>query len=146
MDTLAIATLSTSIPVVIIFGLIALWITKTKLSKKEVDTEFFLSARNSQSTSRLTWSFFAASVGSWVLFAPAAFITDPGYGSGWIGLICYSFYTGFAVIVVSWAGSYVRNRHPESLSIGHFSAKRYGRFMEIYVSLLVLLNVSIGMF
>ena len=143
MDQLTAVTLGVCIPVIIIFGIIALWISKSK-EIKDQSLEFFLAAKNSQSTSRIAWSFYAASVGAWVLFAPASFVVDPGYGAGWMGLLCYALFTGLAVIVVAYAGIFVRTRYPDALSIGHYARMRFGRGVEIYVTCLVLLNLSIG--
>lgn len=143
-STLAIASLCICIPLIIIFGLIALYISKH--STIDTSTEFFLTAKNSQSLWRLTWSFYAASVGAWVLFAPASFALDPEYGAGWLGLVSYSFFTGLAVMIIAFAGSFIRCKFPQALSIGHYSLLRFGRGVEIYVTCLVLLNLSIGLY
>ena len=65
MELLGIIAVSLCIPVVLGFGLIALWIARSYRSEHgETDTIFFLSARNSQGTARVAWSFYASSIGA----------------------------------------------------------------------------------
>jgi Na+/proline symporter len=145
METLGVVSVAVCVPVILLFGGLALWIAKNSEHRLNKSTEFFLSARNTQSTARTAWSFYASSVGAWVLFGPAAFTVDSFYGAGIFGLVCYAVFAGLAVVVVAYSGSFIRQRYPNSLSIGHYAKMRYGRGMEIYVAILVLLNLSIAM-
>ncbi|RKO83154.1 hypothetical protein BDK51DRAFT_33502, partial [Blyttiomyces helicus] len=83
---------------VVLFGLVALLISWARRKRVGEDsTEFFLTARKSQGPWRIGWSFYAASVGAWVLFGPAQYAVDPEYGAGYIGLICYAVFSGLPI-------------------------------------------------
>lgn len=132
-----------SIPVVILFGIFALYIS-TSAPKHEDSAEFFLSAKNSQSTARIAWSYYAAAVGACVVFAPSSFVVDPVNGAGWLGLISMSFFTALGVLVVVYAGAHVRQKYPNAISLGQYCNHRFGRPVEIYVTAIVFFNLAIG--
>ena len=62
MESLAIVALVLSIAVLLLFGSIALHYAKSVQGK---DTEFFLTARNSQSAAHIAWTFYSSTVGAW---------------------------------------------------------------------------------
>jgi hypothetical protein len=68
--------------VAVAFGAWALYIARiqSKISEQQID--FYLTARNSLSSSRIAWSFFSASVGAWVMIVPSQFSTEPVNGAG----------------------------------------------------------------
>jgi hypothetical protein len=155
MKLLSIIALATCIPTVIIFGLIALWFSrKQSLQQMNDDTIFFITARNSQPTARIAWSFYAASIGAGyilslhkfysALFAPVSFTVDAQNGAGWLGLLSYSLFSGLPIIMVAWMGDLIRKRFPKAQSLGQFSRERFGPLIEVFVTLVVLFNLSIG--
>jgi hypothetical protein len=145
MLQLGIIALSLSIILMLIFAVIALNYA-TKMKKfADSDTEFFLTARNSQKASNIAWSFYSSTVGAWVLFGPAAYAVIPDGGAGYLGIILYGLCSGFPILVIAWIGSAIRIRHPKAMSIGDFVYWRYGRIYEIYTSLLVIFAVGLGL-
>ena len=42
------------------------------------DADFFLTARNSVSAFRISWAFYASSMGSWALFSVAQYVSYAG--------------------------------------------------------------------
>ena len=75
-----------------------------KSGKLDFTTDFFLTARGTQPWYRVAWGFFATSVGAGAIFSIASFVTNPIYGGGYIGLIMYSFFAGFPLILISVMG------------------------------------------
>ena len=60
--------------VVVRFGLFALTVALLHLRRSGKDSqEFFLTARNSASIFRVSWSFFAGVMGSWALFSAPSY-------------------------------------------------------------------------
>ena len=132
------------IAAVVLFGVWALFMTyrfqRSDLGKS-LDTEFFLTARGTQPWYRVAWGLFATSVGSGVIFGPAAFALF----AGWVALITYPFFAGFPLIIVAYMGSIIRERFPRPMSIASYARWRFGPFMEILVTLNVLLNLGVAM-
>lgn len=108
-------------------------------------TEFFLTARSSVSTSQIAWSFYSTAIGSWVIYALPAFSCDEKYGAGVVGLIVYSLFAGLPLIIVSYAGDIIRDRYPNTISWGHFAQQRFGKATQVYVSILVMINMGISL-
>lgn len=130
---------------VVLFGLWAIFMyfrfSKSQAGKK-VDTEFFLTARNTQPWYRVAWGLFATSVGAGSIFGPASFVLG---GAGWIGMLVYSVFSGLPLIIIAHMGSFIKQRFPKPMSIASFGAWRFGRGMEVYITLLVLLNLGIAL-
>ena len=116
---------------------------ESKLASKDID--FFLSARDSISTSRIAWSFFSASVGAWVLFVPSSFAVDPDTGAGWLGLITYAIFSALPILFIAFTGQIIKRRYPQVLSISDYVRMRFGRVVESYVALLVLTNSGLAL-
>ena len=64
-------------------------------------TEDFVTARKTANLSQVAWSFYATSVGAWVIVTPASFAAFAGY----IGLIMYALATGIPVIAIAFLGN-----------------------------------------
>ncbi|TPX69926.1 hypothetical protein SpCBS45565_g02087 [Spizellomyces sp. 'palustris'] len=145
-STLQKIALPLSILSVLFFACLALGIARWRSNKgKKEDTEFFLTARKSVSTGRIAWSFFASATGSWVVFSLPAYTADPTFGAGYIGLICYAVAIGVPLVLVAHVGQHIRDRHPQIMSWGDFARRRFGRTTQIYVTLIVLLNMAINL-
>ncbi|KAI8590102.1 hypothetical protein BDZ88DRAFT_461151 [Geranomyces variabilis] len=148
MASLKVLALSLSIVAVVLFGVLALVVARIRKNKniaEDQTTEFFLTARKSAPLWRIGWSFFASATGSWVVFAVPAFVVDPTYGAGYIGLISYAVFTGLPLVLVAHVGQRIRAKYPNILSWGDFAQRRFGWSMQVYVSLVVLLNMAINL-
>ena len=62
------------------YGAVAVILALVKPHSRSGDTEFFITARNSQSLWWCAASWFASAMGAWTLYGPAAFVADPYYG------------------------------------------------------------------
>ncbi len=124
------------------FGLWAIWMFLNRHTEEPVDTEFFLTARNTQPWNRVAWGLFVTSIGSGVIFGPASFVLS---GGGWIGLVTYSVFAGLPLVIIASLGSVIRSRIPKPMSIASFAKWRYGTAMEILISLNVLFNLGIAL-
>ncbi|KAI8928060.1 hypothetical protein BC831DRAFT_450236 [Entophlyctis helioformis] len=144
-DTSAKLGLGLTISTTVLFGVAAVVYSFYGIDQSKVDTEYFLTARNSQPIHRLAWSFFAAAMGAWAMYGPAQFVADPAFGAGLVGLISYSFFAGFPLIMVAYMGGYIRKNVPNATSVTSFAYWRFGRAGELFVALLVLLNLSIAL-
>ena len=107
-----------------------------------MDTEFFLTARNSQPWQRVAWGLFGSSLGAGVVFSISAFAL---YGGGIIGLAVYAISTGLPLVLVAHMGSTIKQRLSRPMSIASFARWRFGRAMQIYISLNVLFNLGVAM-
>ncbi|KAH9248114.1 hypothetical protein BASA83_003392 [Batrachochytrium salamandrivorans] len=139
------AGLTLAIIVTILFGLSAVLYSFFGTDQSKVDTEYFLTARNTQPIHRIAWSFFAASMGAWVLYGPASFVGDPSFGAGYLGLISYSLFTGLPLIMLAFMGTYIRKNVPRATSIASFGRWRFGFLAEIFIMLIVMFNLGVAL-
>ncbi|KAJ3411664.1 hypothetical protein HDV05_001873 [Chytridiales sp. JEL 0842] len=146
-DASARTGLAVCLTIYIVYGLGALAFSffSKEQNIRTVDSEFFVTARNSQSTMRIAWSFFAGAMGAWTLYGPAAFVADPAYGTGLIGLIVYALFTGLPLVMVSLMGSGIRDNVPHATSIASYGRWRYGKVVEVFVMMVVLLTLTVGL-
>lgn len=105
--------------------------------------DYFLSARNSASAVAVGLSFFASGMGAWVLYGSAELGANPRVS--WIGVIGYSVSSGFPAIIISIIGPKIREMTSESkaFSTSDFARVRFGRLMQITVSLVSLFYMFI---
>jgi len=144
-DTLLISVYSTSIPIIILFGLTALYFgfQENKLrsdANKSKTLDHFLAAHRTQPLSRIIYSFMSTSLGAWVVFTPASYSLTAGY----LGLISYSISSGITIIIPGIFGPYIRS-YSDSLSLNDFINNRFGKVAQYYVTLLCLFNMIIGL-
>nr|KAJ3420857.1 hypothetical protein HK105_005122 [Polyrhizophydium stewartii] len=143
----ATAGIALSVVAVVAFGLaaVAYSLYFTSRTKHHIDTEFFVTARGTMPVARIAWSFFAASMGAWVLYGPAQYVADPSFGVGYLGLISYSFFTGAPLVMIAFMGSYIRKNVPQATSIASFGRWRFGTVVELFIMLLVLFNLGVAL-
>ncbi|CAL8463678.1 g3212 [Coccomyxa elongata] len=140
--TLVYVTYVVASVLVVLFGAAACFLTFVRHRTHGPDTpEFFLTARNSVGTFRIAWSFYAAAMGSWTLFSPASY----AYTAGWFGLLFYALASGLPILIQGFLGPVVQRRKPDLLSFTDFVNHRFGRVVQIWVALLMLLNMGIAM-
>ncbi|KAI8892135.1 hypothetical protein BC833DRAFT_612569 [Globomyces pollinis-pini] len=133
--------------VVILFGVWALYMYKNALKNDhwQMNSEFFLTAKNTQPWYRVAWGFYACSIGASVMFSVPQYVSDPVYGAGILGLLSYSFFSGFPFLIIANIGMYIKKRFPEVLSIGSYTKWRFGTIFAKWVIFNVLLNVGIAL-
>ncbi|KAK9712816.1 hypothetical protein K7432_006888 [Basidiobolus ranarum] len=137
MTTLTIAAYTVSSIVCVVFGAFALYLSK-KLQHRNADTEFFLTARNSSNCTKITWSFYAASVGCWTLFGPPSYALDAGI----VGLTAYAVATGIPIFIVAFFGNKIQARYPHVLSLSDFVRWRFGNTLQYFVAIIMIFNVA----
>ncbi|EGF81366.1 hypothetical protein BATDEDRAFT_34916 [Batrachochytrium dendrobatidis JAM81] len=146
LDSVASKTgLALAIVISILFGAAAVLYSFFGTDQSKVDTEFFITARNTQPVHRIAWSFFAGSMGAWVLYGPAAFVSDPTYGTGYLGLIAYALFTGLPLVMLAFMGTYLRKNVPHATSIASYGRWRFGTGIELLIMIIVVLNLGIAL-
>ncbi|KAJ3298262.1 hypothetical protein HDU79_011549 [Rhizoclosmatium sp. JEL0117] len=120
------------------YGAVAVILALVKPHSRSGDTEFFITARNSQSLWWCAASWFASAMGAWTLYGPAAFVADPYYGTGIIGLVVYALFTGLPLVMVAYMGSSVRSNVPNATSVSSYARWRFGKVAEVFVMAVVL--------
>lgn len=93
------------------------------------EADYFLSARNSAGTWSIALSFFASGMGAWILYGTTEMGANPAIS--WLGVIGYSFASGFPALVICVIGPKVREQSSKSFSTTDFSLQRYGRVMQL---------------
>ncbi|KAF9101922.1 hypothetical protein BGX29_005120, partial [Mortierella sp. GBA35] len=139
--SLASVTYGLSITTIVLFGIIALVLARRRQRVKKDDTEFFLTARKSVPLRTIAWSFYAQGVGAWVIFSMPAYVVSAGI----VGLVAYSVSCGLPILIVARVGSVLHRKYPGVLSLGDFVQWRYGNIPMVLVTLVMLLNMSIGL-
>ncbi|KAH6564494.1 hypothetical protein BASA62_007868 [Batrachochytrium salamandrivorans] len=84
-------------------------------------------------------------MGAWVLYGPASFVGDPSFGTGYLGLISYSLFTGLPLIMIAFMGTYIRKNVPRATSIASFGRWRFGFLAEIFIMLIVMFNLGVAL-
>ena len=67
---------------------------------KKQTTEDFVTARKTANLSQIAWSFYATSVGAWVIVTPANYAVF----AGWIGMVMYAVAVGIPTIAIAFLG------------------------------------------
>ncbi|KAJ3222636.1 hypothetical protein HDU81_009700 [Chytriomyces hyalinus] len=129
----------------VVYGAIALAIAFWRPHEKANSADFFITARNSQSLMWQAGSWFASAMGAWTLYGPASLVSDPYYGTGIVGLIVYSVFTGAPLIMLAYMGSSVRSNVPTATSVGSYAEFRFGKFVQVFVMLLVLFILTMNL-
>lgn len=94
--------------------------------------DFWYSARRSQGWISLGLSFFASSMGAWVLFAAP----EVGILSGWWGILGYALASSVPFAAVAKLGPHIHERFPEGFCLTDWVRQRYGRTLQLYVALI----------
>jgi SSS family solute:Na+ symporter len=104
-------------------------------TEEGLTADFFLSARNSASAAKIAFSFFAAGMGSWVLYGPTELGAIPSLS--WLAIIGYAIASASPAIVVCFVGPRMRKICQEkSFSITDFGRKRFGRIMQVVIGII----------
>jgi len=97
-----------------------------------MSADFWYSARSSQGWVSLGLSFFASSMGAWVLFAAP----EVGAISGWWGTIGYALASSLPFGFYAILGPLVRRRYTQGFCLLDWVQQRFGRATQIYVALI----------
>ncbi|KAG0248227.1 hypothetical protein BG011_000327 [Mortierella polycephala] len=139
--SLVSVTYGLAVTTIVAFGIAALIMAHQRQRIKKDDTEFFLTARHSVPERTIAWSFYASGVGAWVIFSMPAYVVSAGI----VGLVAYAVSCGIPIIIVANIGAVLHRKYPGVLSLGDFVQWRYGTIPTIIITLVMLLNMSIGL-
>lgn len=104
-----------------------------KIAKGEKDAQdYWYSARGSQGWISLGLSFFASSMGAWVIFAAP----EVGANSSWWGVLGYATASTFPFVLLCFLGPMVRSRYGEGFCVTDWVLQRFGRRMQILVAII----------
>jgi len=105
------------------------------------DAETFVTARGSQGTWRLAWSFFAGSLGAWAITGPAAYAVHAGI----LGCSAYALSCGLPTLFVVHFGPHVQAAWPSAGSLAEFAELRFGARAKGVVLGITMLNMCVGL-
>jgi solute:Na+ symporter, SSS family len=132
---------STSIPIVVFFAALAMYLCWRSNKDTELTVDSFITARNSVGVVRVAWSFYAGALGSWVITGPANFASYAGI----IGLSMYALASGIPIIVIAFFGKIVQDKVPNASSAADFVNWRFGPLAQLYVVILLMFNMSMAL-
>jgi len=121
----------------IIAGFAGFFVYKSVRKSAETDgaksggADFWYSARNSQGWFSLGLSFFASSMGAWVLFAAP----EVGILSGWWGTLGYALASSLPFGAFAVLGPIVRRRFSDGFCLADWVGQRFGRPTQVYIAL-----------
>ena len=108
------------------------------LNKQNEDAQtvdYFLSARDSAGYGSIALSFFASGMGAWIVYGT----TEMGANAAisWIGVLGYSTASAFPAIFIAFVGPSIKAASSGgAFSTSDFARERYGRIMQVSVSLI----------
>ena len=108
------------------------------LNKKNEEArtvDYFLSARDSAGPISIALSFFASGMGAWVVYGSTEMGATPAVS--WLGVLGYAVASAFPAIVIAFMGPSLKELCSENaFSTTDFARERYGRVMQIAVTLI----------
>ncbi|DAC62649.1 TPA: hypothetical protein HA324_02315 [Candidatus Thalassarchaeaceae archaeon] len=112
------------------------------VSKKEINSDEYLSARGTQGTMSITLSLFASGMGIWVLLGPS----EVGYYGGFWDVFGYALSASTPFLLLAYVGPMIRERLPDGVTLADYAKSRAGRPMQIYVGLISILYMFTFLF
>lgn len=136
--------ITSSIAYILLFGSLAFfaWLGYRESSEKELDTDFFLSARGSQNWIMIGLSLFASGMGIWILFGPS----EVGYYGGFYDVFGYALSSATPFILLAYLGPIIRKLTPDGVTLADFVRQKMGRPMQLYVGAISLIYMFTFMF
>lgn len=117
------------------------------LNKRDEETknvDYFLSARDSAGYWSVALSFFASGMGAWVVYGATEMGATPAIS--WLGVLGYSGASAFPAIVIGFLGPYIKETcSDKAFSTADFARERYGRIMQLSVSIISVFYMFIYM-
>ena len=112
------------------------------VSKKEINSDEYLSARGTQGTMSITLSLFASGMGIWVLLGPS----EVGYYGGFWDVFGYALSASTPFLLLAYVGPMIREQLPDGVTLADYAKSRAGRPMQIYVGLISILYMFTFLF
>ncbi|MBT3600187.1 MAG: hypothetical protein HOF57_05740 [Euryarchaeota archaeon] len=112
------------------------------VSKKEINSDEYLSARGTQGTMSITLSLFASGMGIWVLLGPS----EVGYYGGFWDVFGYALSASTPFLLLAYVGPMIRERLPDGVTLADYAKSRAGRPMQVYVGLISILYMFTFLF
>ena len=124
-------------------GVYALYLTYTEKSKDKVNLnlEYYIAAKGTQSTTRIIYSLISTSLGTWILITPPSFSSYFGI----LGAVAFAFGSSLCLAIPAILGPVIQKYSNEALSLGDYCKARYGVIGQFYVSALCLLNIFLAL-
>jgi len=97
-------------------------------------SDFWYSARNSQSWWSVALSICATSAGAWLLYTPG----EAAYNAGWWGVLGYPIAMFLGPLIMSVFASKFREQLPDSANITDWVGHRFGRVVQAYVTIVLI--------
>ncbi|KAJ3296828.1 hypothetical protein HDU79_005620 [Rhizoclosmatium sp. JEL0117] len=121
----------------ICFGAAALIYTFISRARTlNISTDFFITARNSANLFKITWSWYASAMGSFILYTCA--FQAPGVNYGINGLVINAIFTGLPLPLVAYMGDYVRKHVPKASSVTAYAKWRFGTVIQVLMMVVIL--------
>ncbi|KAJ3059489.1 hypothetical protein HDU98_004510, partial [Podochytrium sp. JEL0797] len=134
--------LALSFSTYVVFGVAALAYSFYSMAKNPQSADFFITARNTANLFKITWSWLAANMGSWILYKGA--FQAPGSNYGMNGLVINSIVTGLPIPLVAHMGDYVRKHVPQGSSVTGYAKWRFGRTLQVLMQIQILQSLLMG--
>ena len=118
------------------------WLGYKESLDTTLDTDSFLSARNSQNWVMIGLSLFASGMGIWILFGPS----EVGYYGGFYDVFGYALSSATPFLLLAYFGPIIRDLTPKGVTLADFVRKKMGRPMQVYVGVISILYMFTFMF
>ena len=118
------------------------WIGWQAGRERQIDRDYYLSARGTQSWQVIGLSLFASGMGIWILFAPS----EVGYYAGFYDIFAYALSAATPFLLLAYLGPIVRERLPDGITLGDYVRTRLGREMQGYVGCIAVLYMFTFLF
>mmetsp|Transcript_74815 Transcript_74815/g.189124 ORF Transcript_74815/g.189124 Transcript_74815/m.189124 type:complete len:561 (+) Transcript_74815:107-1789(+) len=97
-------------------------------------SDFWYTARNSQSWWSVALSICATSAGAWLLYTPG----EAAYNAGWWGVLGYPVAMFLGPLVMCVLAGKFREQMPNSANVTDWVGQRFGRVAQAYVTVVLL--------
>ncbi len=111
------------------------WIGWLAGRERQIDRDYYLSARGTQPWQVIGISLFASGMGIWILFSPS----EVGYYSGFYDVFAYALSAATPFLLLAYLGPMVRERLPDGVTLADYVRIRLGRLMQTYVGIIAVL-------
>ena len=135
-------SLSTAFFLLVISLMFFAWLGYKESQGSKLDSDNFISARNSQNWIMIGLSLFASGMGIWILFGPS----EVGYYGGFYDVFGYAISSATPFLLLAYFGPIIRNLTPEGVTLADFVRKKMGRPMQLYVGIISILYMFTFMF
>ncbi|MEC9253783.1 MAG: sodium:solute symporter, partial [Candidatus Thermoplasmatota archaeon] len=111
------------------------WIGWQAGRERQIDRDYYLSARGTQPWQVIGLSLFASGMGIWILFSPL----EVGYYAGFYDVFAYALSAATPFLLLAYLGPMVRERLPDGVTLADYVRIRLGRLMQSYVGIIAVL-------